>query len=77
METTIHVHTGGACHGDPGPGGFAAIIDLGDSLTTISGNDPRTTSGRMDLMAALRGLEAVELLTGTDPPEEDQPLYAV
>ena len=75
METTIHVHTGGACHGDPGPGGFAAIIDLGDSLTTISGNDPRTTSGRMDLMAAPRGLEAVELLTGTDDRRKRTNLY--
>ena len=75
METTIHVHTGGACHGDPGPGGFAAIIDLGDSLTTISGNDPRTTSGRMDLMAAPRGLEAVELLTGTDDRRQRTNLY--
>ena len=75
MEITIHVHTGGACHGDPGPGGFAAIIDLGDSLTTISGNEPRTTSGRMDLMAALRGLEAVELLTGTDDRRKRINLY--
>ena len=75
METTIHVHTGGACHGDPGPGGFAAIIDLGDSLTTISGNEPRTTSGRMDLMAAPRGLEAVELLTGTDDRRKRTNLY--
>ena len=75
METTIHVHTGGACHGDPGPGGFAAVIDLGDSLTTISGNDPRTASGRMDLMAAPRGLEAVELLTGTDDRRKRINLY--
>ena len=59
----------------PRPGGFAAIIDLGDSLTTISGNDPRTTSGRMDLMAAPRGLEAVELLTGTDDRRKRTNLY--
>ena len=41
METTINIHTAGACYGNTGPGGFAAIIDLGESVTTITGAGPR------------------------------------
>jgi ribonuclease HI len=53
------VFTDGACIGNPGPGGYAALILIGDAEQIISGRDPNTTNNRMELMAAIRALEAL------------------
>ncbi len=55
----IDIYTDGSCHGNPGPGGWAAIIVENGRQNTLSGGEPRTTSNRMELEAAIRGLGAV------------------
>ena len=55
----IDIYTDGSCHGNPGPGGWAAIIVENGRPNTLSGGAPRTTSNRMELEAAIRGLGAV------------------
>ena len=55
----VVVYTDGACRGNPGPGGWAAlIVDAGD-VRTISGFEPHTTNQRMELRAAIEALAAV------------------
>lgn len=53
----ITVYTDGACSGNPGPGGWCAIIDLGYGESTIFGTEESTTNNRMELTAVLRALE--------------------
>ena len=52
------IYTDGACSGNPGPGGWAAVLVEGEGKRAISGGEDRTTNNRMELMAAIRGLEA-------------------
>ena len=65
-ETTIELWTDGACSGNPGPGGWAAILlarDAGGTITKqveLSGGDPATTNNRMELQAVISGLQALE-----------------
>ena len=60
--TTPHVvvHTDGACSGNPGPGGWGAILAFGDRNKEIKGGEPHTTNNRMELMAAISALEALK-----------------
>ena len=53
------IHTDGACSGNPGPGGFAAIIESGDCRITVTGGDPDTTNNRMELSAVIEALRLV------------------
>ena len=55
----VLLYTDGACSGNPGPGGWAAILVHPDSgkRQEISGGEPRTTNNRMELMGVIRGLE--------------------
>ncbi|HHT45594.1 MAG TPA: ribonuclease HI [Fastidiosipila sp.] len=55
----VNIHTDGACSGNPGPGGWAAILVFGDIEKELSGFEQHTTNNRMELMAAIRGLEAL------------------
>jgi len=55
----INIYTDGACMGNPGPGGWAAIIDSGDGRREIKGRDERTTNNRMEILAAIKGLENI------------------
>jgi ribonuclease HI len=55
----ILVYTDGACSGNPGPGGWGAVIECGGQTHEICGNDPSTTNNRMELMAAIKALEYV------------------
>jgi ribonuclease HI len=55
----VRIWTDGACHGNPGPGGWAAIIADDESEQEISGGSPSTTNNRMELEAALRALESL------------------
>jgi len=56
----VDIFTDGACSGNPGPGGWGAILRFGEIEKEISGGDPATTNNRMELMAAIRGLEALK-----------------
>lgn len=56
MVAMIEIYTDGACIGNPGPGGWAAIIVNGSDRREIKGRENRTTNNRMEIMAAIRGL---------------------
>ncbi|MGF7146581.1 ribonuclease HI [Sphingomonas zeicaulis] len=55
----VEIATDGACKGNPGPGGWGAVIRFGPHEKDISGGDPATTNNRMELMAAIRALETL------------------
>jgi len=55
----VDVFTDGACSGNPGPGGWGAILRSGKHEREISGGERMTTNNRMELMAAIRALEAL------------------
>ncbi|PYN27408.1 MAG: ribonuclease HI [Candidatus Rokuibacteriota bacterium] len=55
----IVLYTDGACRGNPGPGGWAAIIIDGASERIVSGSEPQTTNQRMELSATVEGLAAI------------------
>ena len=59
MKSVI-LYTDGACSGNPGPGGWGAILMFGEHKSELSGGEPRTTNNRMELTAAIRGLEALK-----------------
>jgi ribonuclease HI len=56
----IDLITDGACSGNPGPGGWAAILRTAEHEKELSGGEPATTNNRMELMAAIRGLTALK-----------------
>ena len=56
----VVVFTDGACTGNPGPGGYGAILQYGEHRRELSGGFRRTTNNRMELMAAIRVLEALK-----------------
>lgn len=55
--TTVTLHTDGACSGNPGPGGWGAVLRYGGHERELYGGEAETTNNRMELMAAIRGLE--------------------
>lgn len=55
--TKVEIYTDGACRGNPGPGGWGALLRYGDHEKELSGSEPRTTNNRMELMAAIQALE--------------------
>ena len=65
MDRTINIHTDGISLSELGPGGYAALIDLGDSPTTITGGDHTTNQNRMGLIAIIKALEALDRIPGT------------
>ena len=56
----VTIHTDGACSGNPGPGGWGAILTFGDHEKELKGGEPHTTNNRMELMAAISALEALK-----------------
>jgi ribonuclease HI len=56
----VEVFTDGACRGNPGPGGWAAILRFGETEKEIYGAESETTNNRMELMAAIAALEALK-----------------
>ena len=56
----VEIFTDGACRGNPGPGGWAAILRHRGVEKELSGFDPATTNNRMEMMAAISGLEALK-----------------
>jgi len=66
----VHIHTDGACLGNPGPGGWAALLRYGVRERELVGGEALTTNNRMELMAAIRALEVLtepcEVILHTD-----------
>jgi len=59
-EGYVTIHTDGACSGNPGPGGWGAILEWNGRRKEIKGGDPHTTNNRMELTAAIMALEALK-----------------
>ena len=59
MTPGVVIYTDGACSGNPGPGGWGAVMIHGASTKEICGGEPASTNNRMELMAAIRSLEAL------------------
>ena len=58
--TRVQIFTDGACKGNPGPGGWGAIIRSGSHEKELAGGEPLTTNNRMELLAAIRALQALK-----------------
>jgi len=59
MQTVV-IHTDGGCHGNPGPGGWGAVLTSGPHRRELSGGAPATTNNRMELQAAIEALNALK-----------------
>ncbi len=60
MSVTVEIFTDGACKGNPGPGGWGAILRYGSSEKELHGGELATTNNRMELMAAIAALEELK-----------------
>lgn len=60
MSAQVEIFTDGACRGNPGPGGWGAILRYGAVEKELSGGEAETTNNRMELMAAISALEALK-----------------
>src|SRR3546814_11836434 len=63
---TVIVAPDGACKGNPGPGGWSAVLRWGDVVKTLSGGDPDTTNNRIELMAAHEDIDALKRTCAAD-----------
>ncbi|VAX10826.1 Ribonuclease HI [hydrothermal vent metagenome] len=59
MNKTVEAWTDGACRGNPGPGGWGALLRYDDKEKKLCGGEPETTNNRMELMAAIMALESL------------------
>ena len=59
-ENFVEIYTDGACRGNPGPGGWAALLLFGGHERELSGAEAQTTNNRMELTAVIRALEALK-----------------
>ncbi len=57
---SVEIFTDGACSGNPGPGGWAALLRYNGVEKEISGGEPETTNNRMEMMAVIQGLSALK-----------------
>lgn len=60
-EKELRIYTDGACSGNPGPGGWGAVLLYGDNKKEISGAEMNTTNQRMELLAVIKALEALKV----------------
>jgi ribonuclease HI len=58
-SSTVELYTDGACLGNPGPGGWAALLRFNGTEKELSGGDPGTTNNRMEMQAVIEGLKAL------------------
>jgi len=72
VTTAVQIYTDGACRGNPGPGGWAAILRINSHVKEIWGAEPHTTNNKMELTAAIKAMEVltrlctVELITDSE-----------
>ncbi|WP_261844645.1 ribonuclease HI [Aliamphritea ceti] len=70
MQKTVQIYTDGACKGNPGIGGWGAVLRYGENEKQLCGGERNTTNNRMELMAAIAALEALkqpcEIILTTD-----------
>lgn len=59
-QTPLEIYTDGACRGNPGPGGWGAVLLYGDKRKEIYGGEQNTTNNRMELMAAIEALNSLK-----------------
>lgn len=59
-QPEVQIFTDGACSGNPGPGGWAALLRYGANEKTLSGGEPGTTNNRMEMMAVIEALESLK-----------------
>jgi ribonuclease HI len=59
-EPVVEIHTDGACRGNPGPGGWGVLLRANGTEKELYGGEAATTNNRMELMAAIRALEALK-----------------
>ena len=71
-STLVSVHTDGACSGNPGPGGWGAILRWDGRQRELKGGEPVTTNNRMELMAAISALEALKRPCSVDLHTDSQ-----
>jgi ribonuclease HI len=76
MKKTVTIYTDGACSGNPGPGGWGAILMHGDRVKELSGGELETTNQRMELTAVLQALMALKV-TGWDVLVHSDSAYVV
>ena len=57
---TIEIFTDGACKGNPGPGGWGAVLRMGSAEKELAGHEPATTNNRMELTAVIEALRALK-----------------
>lgn len=60
MDNKVYIYTDGACSGNPGKGGWGAILKFRGHIKELSGYDPDTTNNRMELMGAIKALQALK-----------------
>ena len=60
MTNTVEIFTDGACRGNPGPGGWGALLRYGDNERSLWGGELDTTNNRMELLAVIQGLSALQ-----------------
>ncbi len=59
MSERVAIWTDGACSGNPGPGGWGAVLKFGEAIKEASGGEANTTNNRMELIAAIEALDAL------------------
>lgn len=72
MGERVAIHTDGACSGNPGPGGWGAILEWNAHKKELYGGEPFTTNNRMELMAAIRALETLKRACAVDIHTDSQ-----
>lgn len=60
MTDIVEIFTDGACRGNPGPGGWGVLLRFGEHEKSLYGGEAETTNNRMELMAAIKGLQAIK-----------------
>ena len=72
MSERVELFTDGACKGNPGPGGWGAVLRFGDHEKELFGGEAATTNNRMELMAVIEGLRALSRRCAVDITTDSQ-----
>ena len=72
VSARVEIWTDGACSGNPGPGGWGAVLRFNGTTKELSGGEKLTTNNRMELMAAIRSLEALTRPCAVDVHTDSQ-----